>query len=77
MIELMIRLIQSFVGLGVGLGANVLCRFTLTQPELVTGLILINANGTEPGWVEWGYQKANIHHIRSKGMTEAVVSLQI
>lgn len=42
-------------------------------PERVEALILINANCTQAGWIEWGYQKANVYYLRTKGMTNLTV----
>ena len=49
--------ITSFVGLGVGLGANLLARLAARRPKLVEGLVLINCNSQTSGWVEWAYHK--------------------
>lgn len=65
--------LKSFIGFGVGAGANVLCRFALAHPEKVSALCLINCNSTQAGWIEWGYQKLNARHLRSKGMTQGVL----
>lgn len=32
--------------------------------------MLINTLTTAPGWIEWGYQKRNINHLRQHGMTQ-------
>uniref|UniRef100_A0AAR5PA91 Protein NDRG3 n=1 Tax=Dendroctonus ponderosae TaxID=77166 RepID=A0AAR5PA91_DENPD len=65
--------LKHFIGFGVGVGANILCRYTLNHPEMVSALCLINCVSTQPGWIEWGYQKLNTRHLRSKGMTEGVL----
>jgi hypothetical protein len=39
-------------------------------PERVDSLMLINTLTTAPGWIEWGYQKRNINHLRQHGMTQ-------
>ena len=49
--------LKSFVGLGIGAGASVLCRYGLKYPKLVDGLVLINCFSGKSGWVEWGYEK--------------------
>ena len=46
--------IVKYIGLGVGLGANVLMRHALRYPERVDSLSLVNASVSAPGWIEWG-----------------------
>uniref|UniRef100_A0A0N5AFM0 Protein NDRG3 n=1 Tax=Syphacia muris TaxID=451379 RepID=A0A0N5AFM0_9BILA len=65
--------LKSFIGLGVGAGANVMMRFALKHNEMLDALILINLVATAAGWIEWGYQKANISYLRSTGMTSFTV----
>ncbi|XP_066148069.1 protein NDRG3 isoform X2 [Euwallacea fornicatus] len=65
--------LKQFIGFGVGAGANILCRYTLNHPEMVSALCLINCVSTQPGWIEWGYQKLNTRYLRSKGMTQGVL----
>lgn len=65
--------LKQFIGFGVGAGANILCRYTLLHPELVSALCLINCVSTQTGWIEWGYQKINARYLRSKGMTQGVL----
>ena len=59
-----------YVGLGVGLGSNVLIRHALKYPERVDSLMVVNASVAAPGWIEWGYQKRNIGHLRQHGVTQ-------
>lgn len=49
--------LKSFVGLGIGAGANILCRYGLKYPKIVDGLVLLNCFSGKSGWVEWGYEK--------------------
>lgn len=65
--------LQRVIGFGVGAGGNVLARFSLQHPEKVEALCLINCVSTTAGWIEWGYQKLNARHLRSKGMTQSVL----
>ncbi|XP_032689802.1 protein NDRG3 isoform X2 [Odontomachus brunneus] len=65
--------IKSVIGFGVGAGANILARFALAHPEKVNALCLINCLSTQAGWIEWGYQKLNVRHLRSQGMTQGVL----
>ncbi|XP_019700820.1 protein NDRG3 isoform X3 [Harpegnathos saltator] len=65
--------IKSVIGFGVGAGANILARFALAHPEKVNALCLINCVSTQAGWIEWGYQKMNVRHLRSQGMTQGVL----
>lgn len=65
--------VVTYVGIGVGLGANVLIRHAAQYPERVDSLLLINATCSAPGWIEWGYQKRNVNHLRQHGVTQAVL----
>ncbi|XP_076388315.1 misexpression suppressor of KSR 2 isoform X1 [Megachile rotundata] len=65
--------LKSVIGFGVGAGGNILARFALAHPEKVNALCLINCVSTQAGWIEWGYQKLNVRHLRSQGMTQGVL----
>ena len=56
--------IPTCVGMGVGLGANVMVRLATRRPRLVDGLILINCDSQKAGWVEWGYHKVNMKNLK-------------
>jgi pimeloyl-ACP methyl ester carboxylesterase len=60
---------KSFIGFGIGAGANVMLRYSLANQEKVDALILINCSTTAAGWIEWGYQKVNVNYLRSQKMT--------
>jgi hypothetical protein len=51
------------------MGANILIRHALKYPERLDSLMTINALCTAPGWIEWGYQKRNVNHMRQHGIT--------
>jgi len=65
--------LKRVVGFGVGAGANILCRFSLSHPEKMDALCVVNCVSTQAGWIEWGYQKINTRNLRSKGMTQGVL----
>jgi len=65
--------IVRYIGIGVGLGANVLIRHALKYPERVDSLMLVNALCTKPGWIEWAYQKRNIREMRLHGIMQNTV----
>ncbi|VDO40125.1 unnamed protein product [Brugia timori] len=49
--------IREFIGLGVGVGANVMLRYALQNQSKMDALILINCVATSAGWIEWFYQQ--------------------
>jgi pimeloyl-ACP methyl ester carboxylesterase len=49
--------LKSFIGFGIGAGANVLMRYALKHQNNLIALILINADCGTAGWIEWGYEK--------------------
>lgn len=49
--------IKSFIGIGIGAGANVLCRYGMLFPDQVDALMLVNLVTSKSGWIEWGYEK--------------------
>ena len=58
--------ISHCVCFGVGLGANVLVRLARRRPTMVDGLILINCNSQNAGWVEWVYNKINLKTLKKQ-----------
>ncbi|XP_065316432.1 uncharacterized protein LOC135925156 isoform X1 [Gordionus sp. m RMFG-2023] len=61
--------LKSFIGFGVGAGANILSRFTLKHGDKVEALFLVEANGNAAGWTEWSYQKLNSFYLRKNSLT--------
>ena len=57
--------IKSFIGFGVGAGANILSRFALKHPKHLEGLVLINPTASQASWTEWLYQKLNVYYLGS------------
>lgn len=64
--------VKTFIGFGVGAGANILARFALYRPERVDGLVILNANASKSGWIEWAYQKWNAWYLKSNMLTPGI-----
>ncbi|XP_005101568.1 protein NDRG3 isoform X1 [Aplysia californica] len=60
---------KTFIGFGVGSGANILARYELNHHERVDSLILVNPTCSKSGWIEWGYQKMNSWYLFSGQLT--------
>jgi len=65
--------LKRCVGIGIGAGGNILTRLCIRHPQLMECLCLVNTVSTQPGWIEWGYQKMNVRHLRNSGMTQGVM----
>ncbi|VDM96049.1 unnamed protein product [Thelazia callipaeda] len=65
--------LAEFIGLGVGVGANVMLRYALQNQVKVDALILVNCVATTAGWIEWFYQQINMRSLRTRGMTNFTV----
>lgn len=61
--------IRQMVCIGVGLGANVMARVAVKNPDIVDGLFLINPVPTTAGWTEWAYQKRNVYYLQNMGVS--------
>ncbi|XP_066506408.1 protein NDRG2 isoform X1 [Hoplias malabaricus] len=48
---------RSMIGVGVGAGAYVLARFTMSNPDSVEGLVLVNIDPNARGWMDWAAHK--------------------
>ncbi|XP_059380031.1 protein NDRG2-like isoform X2 [Carassius carassius] len=48
---------STVIGVGVGAGAYILSKFTLSNPDAVEGLVLINVDTDARGWMDWAAQK--------------------
>ncbi|XP_075685380.1 protein NDRG2 isoform X4 [Rhinoderma darwinii] len=47
----------SIIGIGVGAGAYVFARYTLSHPNTVEGLVLLNIDPNAKGWMDWAAHK--------------------
>lgn len=61
--------IKTFIGFGVGAGANIMSRYELNHHECVDSLVLVNPTAGKSGWIEWGYQKMNSWYLFSGQLT--------
>ena len=69
--------ISHCVCFGVGVGANVLVRLARRRPTMVDGLILINCNSQNAGWVEWVYNKINLKTLKKQQRPECSSNLAL
>lgn len=69
--------VVKYIGIGVGMGGNVLLRHALKYPERVDSLMLVSTGISAPGWIEWGYQKRNVGQMRTHGITQPVLDYLI
>nr|XP_055050786.1 protein NDRG2 [Misgurnus anguillicaudatus] len=48
---------RTVIGVGVGAGAYILSKFTISKPDVVEGLVLINVDMNARGWMDWAAHK--------------------
>eukprot|EP00051_Salpingoeca_urceolata_P006719 m.88954 g.88954 ORF g.88954 m.88954 type:complete len:349 (+) comp14959_c3_seq1:331-1377(+) len=65
--------LRRFVGMGAGIGGNVLLRYGLAHPQRLYGLVLCGTYPNRPGWVEWGYIKAALYQLHYSGVISPFV----
>ncbi|CAG4943071.1 unnamed protein product [Colias eurytheme] len=66
---------RTFIGLGVGAGANILARFAIKEPSKVEALMLINCTATAPGWCDFGWYKIASIRMRHRNICEPGLDL--
>eukprot|EP01103_Thecamoeba_quadrilineata_P014383 TRINITY_DN4280_c0_g1_i1.p1 TRINITY_DN4280_c0_g1~~TRINITY_DN4280_c0_g1_i1.p1 ORF type:complete len:287 (-),score=23.37 TRINITY_DN4280_c0_g1_i1:145-1005(-) len=64
--------IENFVGLGVGVGGNILCRLAMKRPETVRGLMIISTSLSRCTLWEWAWSKATMLLLDYLGMNSVV-----
>ncbi|KAJ8025914.1 hypothetical protein HOLleu_33618 [Holothuria leucospilota] len=58
---------HDLIGFGEGAGANILLRFSFSNPR-VLGLILLECTSTAAGFMEWGQEKVASWNLTHRGM---------
>uniref|UniRef100_A0AAQ4RTD5 NDRG family member 2 n=1 Tax=Gasterosteus aculeatus aculeatus TaxID=481459 RepID=A0AAQ4RTD5_GASAC len=62
---------RTVIGVGVGVGAYVLSKFAMANPDSVEGLVLVNIDPDARGWIDWAAQKLSSV---TSSLTEQIMS---
>ncbi|XP_068584288.1 protein NDRG2 [Cebidichthys violaceus] len=62
---------RTVIGVGVGVGAYVLSKFAIANPDSVEGLVLVNIDPNARGWIDWAAQKLSSV---TSSLTEQILS---
>lgn len=59
--------LREVLGLGAGVGAQVLAQLAAEQPQLFCGLILVSPSCRRPGWWEWAWGSVAARQLYHRG----------
>ncbi|XP_062416349.1 protein NDRG2 isoform X3 [Pungitius pungitius] len=62
---------RTVIGVGVGVGAYILSKFAMANPDSVEGLVLVNIDPNARGWIDWAAQKLSSV---TSSLTEQILS---
>ncbi|PSC71573.1 pollen-specific SF21-like [Micractinium conductrix] len=63
--------LREVLGMGAGVGGQVLLQLAAEQPKLFCGLILISPSCRRPGWWEWGWGRIAARQLASRGWEDS------